>query len=905
MALDRIAHPPRRGWRRRTVAELVTYADRSRDAREWKEAARLYREALERDPDNPPVWVQYGHALKESGELNHPDKLAQAEIAYRRAQSLDPRAADTYLQLGHVLKLQGKTNEAEASYLRAFALDPSIPYPLQELSRLGWSETQTAELRGLIAFSRPPAQTGEIQWLPATPSGSPSESLEGNIRAIRESGLFDEAYYRANNTDLPAGIDPVGHFLQWGAREGRNPHELFDVRFYETRGGHWHTRSPDPVTDYLRFGAVKGVDPHPLFATIYYLQFNPDVAESVAAGRMNPLVHFLEHGGFEGRNPHPLFHLAFYLEHYPDVTASGLNPAVHYVLQGGREQRICNPAGHSPFDNYGLLPGEPPDHAGILESFPYHPLISVVMPLYATKEIDERVLVDAIRSIQAQTYDNWEICICNNGSTFQPAIRALNNLRQREPRIRVVEFDVNRGISAATNAALGLAQGEFIALMDHDDMLTANALYEVVKAINNCPAADVLYSDQDKIDLENNRSEPFHKPDWSPEMFRGVMYVGHLLVARRSLLTRVGGLDSRFDKIQDYELMLRLGETTSRIFHIPKILYHWRMIPGSLAFGSNEKSNIGNLQMAAVTAHLARLGVRAEAVANDKWPHRVKILPDGLRHRPKISIVIARENVSEGIGRCLDSIFTRSSYNNYEVIVLHNGIRDSAAEEILLGYPIVHCIFEEPRNFSRANNLGVARSSGEYLVFLDNHTEVVTTDWLENMLFYFLEYDDLGIVAPLLTSPDGQVRHAGMTLRSGSVADHVMRCCPAGADGYGGSLCCAREVTAVTADCLLMPRHLFDELGGFVEELVSQYQDLDLCLRVRRRGLRILFTPRSWLLHNKSVSRSNSCDHLDRGLIADVWREAIDKGDPYYNVNFDRKFVDYTVYRSVISPWRL
>jgi O-antigen biosynthesis protein len=404
--------------------------------------------------------------------------------------------------------------------------------------------------------------------------------------------------------------------------------------------------------------------------------------------------------------------------------------------------------------------------------------------------------------------------------------------------------------------------------------------------------------------VDNNRSDRFYKPDWAPEMFRGVMYVGHLLVIRHSLLNQVGGLDSAFDKVQDFELMLRLGEATERIIHIPKILYHWRMIPGSVALGAYEKSGIEELQARAVTAHLGRLGVRAAATTHDSLPHRVKILPDGLRRRPRVTIVIPSKDAPEYIGPCLESIFTRSSYDNYEVIVIDNGTTNSQALEILRNFPILRCPFDGPFSFSRANNLAVAQSSGEFLVFLNNDTQVVSADWIENMLFYFLEYHDVGMVGSLLTYPDGRVQHAGVVLGFRGTADHVMRFFPYDTDGYAGSLCCAREVSGVTAACSMMPRRLYDEIGGFAEEFATIYQDLDLCLRIRQRGLRILYTPQSRLHHHESVSRGDFYDHLDRDIILDVWGEVIARGDPYYNVNFAREHFDYTAHKWTVRPWR-
>jgi len=545
---------------------IITRADRARDAQQWPRAARLYRKALDRNPKKPLIWVQYGHALKESGDP------IEAERAYRTAISYAPGAADAHLQLGHALKLQGKTKEAQAAYLRAFALDQSLSDPSCELSALGWGADVMAELEKLLigkaraGLAEPsvansaaiiasemsltgdePQGENHPQPLRAKISSTAVDRVENDIQILRESGLFDEEYYRTNNLDLPSGIDLLRHFVEWGAHECR--------------------------------------DPHPLFMTSYYLKCQVDVANSFKNHQINPAIHFLLYGVFENRKPHPLFDTDFYSKKYYDIIKHGINPLVDYLRYGVREQRICNAVGHSPFDNYGLLKGETPELAGVLESFPKNPTISIVMPLYAKTSLDKRVLIEATHSIQGQTYSNWELCICNDGSTQLSAIRALDDLRKGDPRIRVTAFEMNQGISAATNAALDMAGGDFVALMDHDDLLAPNALYEIVKHINRHPSVDVLYTDQDKVDIDNNRSNPFYKPDWSPEMFRGVMYVGHLMVVRRSLLNQIGGLDSAFDKVQDFELMLRLGEATERIIHIPKILYHWRMIPGSLPSG--------------------------------------------------------------------------------------------------------------------------------------------------------------------------------------------------------------------------------------------------------------------------------------------------------------------------------
>jgi len=326
MALDRIVDLPRRGLRRRKP-NVIAFADQARDARQWELAAQLYRKALHRNPHNPPIWVQYGHALKESGERRDPGKLAQAEIAYRRALSLDRGAADTYLQLGHVLKLQCRIEEARAVYLRALVLDPSLDSASSELTLLGWSDAHFSELRAIF-------DTGSSTCTLA-------ESEDGGL--ISQSGIFDAAWYFERYEDVrDAGLDPLLHYLRSGAKEGRDPHPLFDSDWYLATNPEVAASGVNPLVHYLRIGATEGRAPHPLFDSGWYLKTNPDVA----ASGMNPLAHYLAAGGVEGRAPHPQFSSISYLARNPEVAESGINPLVHYVLSGasdGCASRITRP----------------------------------------------------------------------------------------------------------------------------------------------------------------------------------------------------------------------------------------------------------------------------------------------------------------------------------------------------------------------------------------------------------------------------------------------------------------------------------------------------------------------------------------------------------------------------------
>lgn len=529
-----------------------------------------------------------------------------------------------------------------------------------------------------------------------------------------------------------------------------------------------------------------------------------------------------------------------------------------------------------------------------IDAIKIKPLISVVMPVYNTPEIWLRA---AIESVVNQIYSNWEFCIVDDASSQPHVKKVLDDYAKRYPNIKVLYRKINGNISTATNDALPLATGDFVALLDHDDELTFDALAEVAFVLDAFPDMDVLYSDQDKMDGDSNRFEPFLKPDWSPDYFRRVMYVGHLLVFRRSLLQEVKGFDPQFDKVQDYEFMFRLSEKTSRITHIPKILYHWRAIEGSLALASDEKKGIEHLQAKAVSAHLARVGIRANVHPHPNFSHRVVIEPQPRNSFPLVSIIIPTKNAPEHIGKCLDSIFSRSTYSNFEVIVVDNGTTNQEARAILENHSIKLIAFDEKFNFSRANNLGVEAAQGEYVILLNNDTEIITPSWIE-MLLFPLEQEDVVVVGALLLYPDKTVQHAGVVLGCRGTADHVMRHFPFGSDGYAGSLSCTREVSAVTAACLICRRQDYMDSGGMDEYYATHYQDVDFCLRLATKySGRVLFVPQAVLYHFEGKSRGGYYDYLDRLLLLDSWGKVISKGDPYYNPMLSLERLDYSLKR--------
>jgi glycosyltransferase involved in cell wall biosynthesis len=522
--------------------------------------------------------------------------------------------------------------------------------------------------------------------------------------------------------------------------------------------------------------------------------------------------------------------------------------------------------------------------------FEQKPLISVVIPTYNTPL---KYLQIAVQSVFNQYYTNWELCICDDGSSDTTIKEWLKSIAGE--RVKIIFSETNAGISSATNRAVMHSSGEFIAFLDHDDALSADALFEMVRLLNQQPDLDVIYSDQDKIDHRGRHSEPFFKPDWSPEYFRSVMYIGHLVLMRRRLFDQVGGLDSSFDGIQDYELMLRVSEQTTKIAHIPKVLYHWRKIPGSVALGLNEKGEkIQQLQARAVNAHLKRTQRSAEAGPHPVHPHRVIIKPKPRLHYPKVSIIILSKDAYVHLSRCLKSIFEKTTYPNYEVIVVDNGTSDPLVLRLLKESPVKVVPFNQPFNYSQANNLGVAKAEGDVIVLLNNDIEVVSPDWLEQMLFY-LEDPGVAIVGPMLIYPNRTVQHAGIVLGLRGTADHIMRGFPSDADGYAGSLSCPRDVSAVTGACLMMRKEEYLQGGGLVEYYGTHYQDVDICLCFLTSGRRIVYVPYAVLIHYEGASRGRDYDHLDRALLLDRWGEVITRGDPYYNPNFSLDSADYSI----------
>jgi O-antigen biosynthesis protein len=512
--------------------------------------------------------------------------------------------------------------------------------------------------------------------------------------------------------------------------------------------------------------------------------------------------------------------------------------------------------------------------------------LSIITALYNTPE---KFLREMIGSVLNQTYSNWELCLVDASDDNHSYVKTIvKNYTIEDKRIKYKKIQDNKGISDNTNIAVGMSCGEYLGFLDHDDTLTPDCLFEIVSLLNQNSSFDIIYTDQDKINEVSKAYEPFFKPDWSPDHFRGVMYVGHLLVVRKTIGEQVNWFNSSFDRIQDYEFLLRVSEITDKIGHIPKILYHWRAHSESIAQKSDAKGNISELQKVAVAKHLKRLGIAGMPVALS-LPHRLQIFPLHNQENPLVSIIIPTKNKADCLKRCIDSIINKSVNTNYEILIMDNDSDEMDTLNLFKNYSkkykqIKVVRFKEKFSFSKINNFGVSHANGDYIILLNNDTEIITDDWIKNLLFYAMQ-DDIGIVGALLVFPDDTVQHAGCVLGFRGTSDHVMRGWPAtNCDGYFGSLCCAREVSAVTGACLMISKELYKQVDGLNIHYNSVYQDIDLCLKVRELGYRIIYTPTVKIKHYESVSRGNNYDFIDRQLLIDCWGATLTR-DPYYNKN--------------------
>ncbi|MBW8268568.1 glycosyltransferase family 2 protein [Caldovatus aquaticus] len=529
---------------------------------------------------------------------------------------------------------------------------------------------------------------------------------------------------------------------------------------------------------------------------------------------------------------------------------------------------------------------------------PHRPLISVVMPAFETPE---RFLREAIASVRAQLYPHWELCVADDASPSPHVARVLEEAARADPRIRWVRRETNGHIPAATNTALALATGEWVALMDHDDLLAERALYEVAVAINTHPDAALIYSDEDKVDARGRRNGPYFKPDFDPDLLLGQNFVNHLSVLRRDLLVAIGGLREGFEGSQDHDLVLRAVAACGarRVRHIPAVLYHWRRAAGPASFSEANLARCVDAARRAVAERLAARGVRAEVTSAPLAPAYLRVvwpLPDP---PPLVSAIVPTRDRADLLGRCLEGLLHRTDYGPIEVLIADNGSEEAATHTLfatLARDPRVRVLpMPGPFNYARLNNRAVAEARGEVLLLLNNDTEVIDPGWLREMVSHAVR-PEIGAVGCKLLYPNGCVQHGGVFLLGvetpSGVAGHHFVGAAGDAPGPFGQLALVRSVSAVTAACLAVRRGVFLEAGGLDEEnLPVAFNDVDLCLRIRERGYRNLWTPFAVLRHWESASRGLDLEgenarrfRREADYMRRRWGPALDN-DPFWNPN--------------------
>ncbi|WP_375276143.1 glycosyltransferase family 2 protein [Methylorubrum thiocyanatum] len=526
------------------------------------------------------------------------------------------------------------------------------------------------------------------------------------------------------------------------------------------------------------------------------------------------------------------------------------------------------------------------------------PLISVLMPVH---DPDPRVLEAAIRSVRGQLYPAWELCIADDASTDPRIPRLIARHAAEEPRIRTVRRPENGHIARATNEALGLAGGAYAAFLDHDDLLSENALFEVARAVRADPELALIYSDEDKVDRRGRRFEPHFKSGYDRELLWAQNYVNHLCVVRTDALRRLGGLRPGFEGSQDHDLLLRLTEglDASRVRHIPKVLYHWRAAAGSGTFSDRALARAEEARLRALTEIAARKGARAER-GPEGFNRLVRPLP---APPPLVSVIIPTRDRAELLGVVLDGLFARTDYPALEVIVVDNGSTEPATRDLFARYagdPRLRVLpAPGPFNFSELSNRGAAAARGTILLFLNNDIEVLEPGWLTELVAIASDRE-IGAVGAKLLYPDGTIQHGGIVLGIGGIAGHSHLGLPGSAPGYFARMVLSQEVSAVTGACLAMRAAVFSEVGGFdAAHLAVAFNDVDLCLKIRAAGYRIVWTPHARLVHHESKSRGAEDTPEKRArfeaesrVMRERW-EPVLRADPYYNPNLSRAAAHY------------
>lgn len=531
--------------------------------------------------------------------------------------------------------------------------------------------------------------------------------------------------------------------------------------------------------------------------------------------------------------------------------------------------------------------------------FRLRPKFSIAVPLYRT---EERFLRELISSVQNQTYDNWELCLADGSEDSGKGLSTIvSEYQKKDCRIRYCVLEKNYGIAQNMNEAMRMAEGDFVALVDHDDTLTPNALFEFAKAVNEKPSTEVLYSDEDKVDATGQKYfEPHFKPDFDLDFLLTNNYICHLFAVKRELLDTVGGFRSEYDGSQDYDFILRCCEEAKGVYHVPKVLYHWRCHFDSTAANPQSKLYAFEAGRRAVEAHYKRLGIPAEVEhAQFNGLYRTRYQWD---EKPLVSVIIPNTDHVENLSRCIQSVLW-SNYSNYEIIVVENNSVNTETfayyEKIQKEHDNIRVLtYEGKYHFSEINNFGEKAALGDYLLLLNRDTQMMDENCIGEMLGYCMR-SDVGVVGAKVLYADDTIQHAGIVLGFGGTVGYVFHGKSRYFTGYESRIICAQDYSAVAATCMMVKRSAYEKAGGMTEEFANMFYDIDFCLKVRKLGLLVVYNPYAELFYYGPKKKESNAEGSgkEKDILLQKWGKVIEAGDPYYNPNLTLEKLDFSLRR--------
>jgi O-antigen biosynthesis protein len=637
---------------------------------------------------------------------------------------------------------------------------------------------------------------------------------------------------------------------------------LFDAEYYLASNPDVASTRMNPFLHFIIFGAFEGRKPHPLFDAGYYLRKYPDVAEA----EVNPLAHYLKHGAAEGRQPHPLFDPDYGLTHKVDRDAAGVNPLVQFARSAHSPESVL-------YSWWVSL-----EARQALPRLVASPRFSLLMEV---SEARLEWLKETVASVQAQSDVCWELLICDNASGESGLREYLDFAERSDARIRVIHLRDKLDPSLALNQAAALTTGDYLAVIGQEDRLARDALHWLA---TKAPA-DVIYSDEDQLDESGDRVRPLFKPDWSPDLLLAGMYMGRIMAVSRIAWERCGGFRSGHGDMRDYDLALRVTEWRTTVQHVPRVLYHSRSSREARA----TRTGAAGLQCLAQALHRRRLAAEVEG---GPPPHAFRLRWKS--SQTKLASVIVCSRTPHLLERCLTSLDKRTGYPKREVIVVHHlGGEASALEAVIARHAAKHVPYSGPFDFSRMNNLGAQAADGEILVFLNDDTEMLEPSWLDRLVAQ-VERADVGIAGARLLYPSGTLQHGGVAIGIGGGCGHIGRH-TRNAPEHWPWLEVTRDVSAVTGACLALRASLFRELGGFSEAFPVNYNDIDLCLRVRNAGYRVIYEAGAILRHYECQTRPGVVTLEEHDRWYERWAKQIEAGDSFYNPNLTHEQEDLSL----------